>query len=348
MPGCHGATVDVEADALTGVTVAATHRRRGLLSRMIAQSLQYAKDAGDPFSVLIAAEWPIYGRYGYAPAAWAAHYTYSPRQPRRGRHTADGGRRAPGRTCRTRCRLRPLSSTGLGAFGPGRSTAATAGGTGGWRNRRSNRCPARRRTGSSTRAPARWTACSPGNPAATSTWTARSARSASTSSSLRTTRRTATCGRTCRAWTWSARSNCAAPPVDEPVRWLLAEAARCARPTAATSLWLRLLDVPAALSARGYACAGDVVLEVVDDDPAGTPPAVTGWPPTSTARHARRPPIRPTWSCRSARSRPLYLGGTSLRSVASPAASRSGRRARCARIDAMFATALLPWNATGF
>src|SRR5438046_317654 len=39
VPGPDGTTVDVEADALTGVTVAATHRRRGLLSRMIGQSL---------------------------------------------------------------------------------------------------------------------------------------------------------------------------------------------------------------------------------------------------------------------------------------------------------------------
>src|SRR5579875_2852712 len=47
VPGRDGGTVDLEADALTGVTVAATHRRRGLLRRMIGQSLQQAKDAGE-------------------------------------------------------------------------------------------------------------------------------------------------------------------------------------------------------------------------------------------------------------------------------------------------------------
>ena len=34
-------------------------------------------------------------------------------------------------------------------------------------------------------------------------------------------------------------------------------------------VWVRLLDVPAALSARSYASAGRIVLEVIDDDLGG-------------------------------------------------------------------------------
>src|SRR4051812_15547281 len=81
VPGPDGTTRDLTVDALTGVTVAATHRRRGFLSKMLGTSLQTAKDRGDPLSILVAAEWPIYGRFGYAPAVNGAGYAYHPRRP---------------------------------------------------------------------------------------------------------------------------------------------------------------------------------------------------------------------------------------------------------------------------
>ena len=64
------------ADAVTSVTVAATHRRRGLMSAMIGDSLRAARERGDAVSVLIAAEWPIYGRFGFAPAAFGADWAF--------------------------------------------------------------------------------------------------------------------------------------------------------------------------------------------------------------------------------------------------------------------------------
>ncbi|MFG2135246.1 GNAT family N-acetyltransferase [Streptomyces sp. NPDC048650] len=64
-----GATVP--SDAVSAVTVAPTHRRRGLLSRIMAKDLRAAKERGDAVSSLIAAEYPIYGRFGYGPATWA-------------------------------------------------------------------------------------------------------------------------------------------------------------------------------------------------------------------------------------------------------------------------------------
>ena len=57
------------AALLTGVTVDGTHRRRGLLSQMITRDLADASARGDAFSYLVAAEYPIYGRFGYGPAA---------------------------------------------------------------------------------------------------------------------------------------------------------------------------------------------------------------------------------------------------------------------------------------
>jgi predicted acetyltransferase len=63
------------ADAVTSVATMPTHRRRGALTSMMAASLEAAVGRGDPISILIAARWPIYGRYGYGPAAELAEYT---------------------------------------------------------------------------------------------------------------------------------------------------------------------------------------------------------------------------------------------------------------------------------
>ncbi|RKT05974.1 putative acetyltransferase [Streptomyces sp. 3211.6] len=58
----------VPSSAVTNVSVTATHRRQGLLTRLMAAELTAAKERGDVVSTLIAAEYPIYGRYGYGPA----------------------------------------------------------------------------------------------------------------------------------------------------------------------------------------------------------------------------------------------------------------------------------------
>ncbi|MCT7351663.1 GNAT family N-acetyltransferase [Streptomyces sp. 15-116A] len=65
----------VPADAISNVTVTATHRRRGLLSRMMERDLAAAKERGDVVATLIAAEYPIYGRYGFGPATSVTEWT---------------------------------------------------------------------------------------------------------------------------------------------------------------------------------------------------------------------------------------------------------------------------------
>ncbi|MFK0209626.1 GNAT family N-acetyltransferase [Streptomyces sp. NPDC090298] len=84
------------ADAITQVTVAPTHRRRGLLSRMMSADLAAAKERGDAIATLIAAEYPIYGRFGFGPASWAAEWSVDVRRagldPRRSGRPEDGGR----------------------------------------------------------------------------------------------------------------------------------------------------------------------------------------------------------------------------------------------------------------
>ena len=59
---------------LTTVTVTATHRRLGLMSKMLRADMESSVERGEPLATLIAAEWPIYGRFGFAPAV--DHATY--------------------------------------------------------------------------------------------------------------------------------------------------------------------------------------------------------------------------------------------------------------------------------
>ncbi|MFE9255717.1 GNAT family N-acetyltransferase [Streptomyces sp. NPDC006879] len=64
----------VPASAVSQVTVAPTHRRRGLLTRMMATELVAAKERGEVLATLVAAEYPIYGRYGFGPAAHVSEW----------------------------------------------------------------------------------------------------------------------------------------------------------------------------------------------------------------------------------------------------------------------------------
>jgi len=64
----------VAADAVSGVTVLPTHRRRGLLTRMITADLADADGRGLAVAILIAAEAPIYGRFGFGAATETGHW----------------------------------------------------------------------------------------------------------------------------------------------------------------------------------------------------------------------------------------------------------------------------------
>jgi predicted acetyltransferase len=72
----------VPVDAVSAVSVRPTHRRQGILTRMITEDLRRSVDRGEVASILIAAEWPIYGRFGYGPASWQAKWTLRSRAAR--------------------------------------------------------------------------------------------------------------------------------------------------------------------------------------------------------------------------------------------------------------------------
>lgn len=58
--------------AVSAVTVLPTHRRQGILNRMMAEMLDDARRRGEPLAGLTASESAIYGRYGYGTATYAA------------------------------------------------------------------------------------------------------------------------------------------------------------------------------------------------------------------------------------------------------------------------------------
>jgi predicted acetyltransferase len=59
----------LETQMVTAVTVRTSHRRRGLLRRMMTGDLQAAKDDGIAVAALTASEGSIYGRFGYGVAS---------------------------------------------------------------------------------------------------------------------------------------------------------------------------------------------------------------------------------------------------------------------------------------
>jgi predicted acetyltransferase len=72
----------IPLDGISAVTVAATHRRQGLARRLMAAELSRAKERGDAVSALIAAEYPIYGRFGFGPATETAQWLVDARDLR--------------------------------------------------------------------------------------------------------------------------------------------------------------------------------------------------------------------------------------------------------------------------
>ncbi|MEW2294977.1 GNAT family N-acetyltransferase [Streptomyces sp. NPDC006743] len=65
----------VPAAGVTAVGVLPSHRRQGVLTAMMRHQLDELRARGEFLSVLLASEAPIYGRYGYGPATYTARLT---------------------------------------------------------------------------------------------------------------------------------------------------------------------------------------------------------------------------------------------------------------------------------
>ncbi|MFG2780358.1 GNAT family N-acetyltransferase [Streptomyces prunicolor] len=65
----------VPAPGVTAVGVLPSHRRQGVLSAMMRHQLTELRTRGEFLSVLLASEAPIYGRFGYGPATYTGRLT---------------------------------------------------------------------------------------------------------------------------------------------------------------------------------------------------------------------------------------------------------------------------------
>ncbi len=144
--------------------------------------------------------------------------------------------------------------------------------------------------------------------------------------------------------TWKVSAH--GQPVDDPLPWLLADPRRLSRKVH-DGLWIRLVDVPAALAARTYGAPGSLVIEVTDP-----------FCPWNEGRYALEAgpggaacspsPESPHLALSAGDLASAYLGTVPFTSLA-----RAGRveelvEGSLSRADAMFAADLDPWCAFHF
>lgn len=344
VPGCGIATHDLEVDAVTGVSVAATHRRRGAMTTMLSQSLQAAKDRGDAVSILIAAEWPIYGRFGYAPAVTGAGYVYHPRRPSAGLPAPPAGS------------VRQVEPAELGPAARAIFDAA--------RRRRAGQVDRRdpwwdRQLGQDGyetigKRPTWILHEGPDGPDGLLAW--KVARDFDLSGELGAVEvdQFVAANDTAYRDLWGYLGGIDVVnevrlddrPVEEPIRWVLPDGRALQLRNTFDYLWVRLLDVPVALAARDYAAPGRVVLDVVDDTAHGFGAGRvllevddSGAQCESTSAPADlRVHQRALAAC--------YLGGYRLRALLDGVEELSA--GALARADLMFSVPQPPWNQTGF
>jgi predicted acetyltransferase len=347
VPGRGGATEVLAVDGITSVTVAATHRRRGLLRAMIEDALLQARERGDALSILIPAEYPIYGRYGYAPATVACKYTLYPRRR---------GGQVPGEPGR----VRQVERDEFLALAPGVF----------------DRCR-RRRAGQVDRDGPWWPRSFGGDgwpeprkpllhnwlvregddgPDGLLGWLAiRQGASHQRYATVDTFGPYAATDAAERdLWAYLSGLDLVDEitldqrPPDEPARWLLPDARALVLTEREDFLSLKLLDVPAALAARGYCAPGELVLEVTDDSAVSAAGRYRLSVAQDGAASCEPTTAAPDLTLPQTVLASAYLGGNSVaqQEIAGGLTEHTPGAAR--RADAMFVTPLAPWNATSF
>ena len=136
-------------------------------------------------------------------------------------------------------------------------------------------------------------------------------------------------------------------PVDDPLQYLVSDIRRCGL-RLRDSLYLRLVEVGAALAARTYRAPVDVVLEVED---AFCPWNEGRWRLTGDSGGASCERDRRSARSGAVRQRELgaaYLGGVSLTALARAGRVREVRPGALAAASAAFASDVAPWLPHGF
>jgi predicted acetyltransferase len=136
---------------------------------------------------------------------------------------------------------------------------------------------------------------------------------------------------------WTARVTADKLPVDHPLLLLLAEARRM-RLRIGDSLWVRLTDVGAALSARGYASEGEVVFDVRDSF---CPWNAGRW--RLAPEHAERTDAPAEIALDVTALGSAYLGGFTFRKLAEAFRAEELAPGAIERADAIFRNDRAPW-----
>jgi predicted acetyltransferase len=258
-----GATT-VRMAGVTAVGVRSTHRRRGVLTAMMRKQLEDVRDRGEPIAGLYASESVIYGRFGYGLASSQIGLEIE---------TAHSAFRAP----LPSGRVDFLDADAAAKVLPDvhdrarRQTAGDIGRQAAWwdlffKDKEKDRRGASARfyvvheseAGQpdgywAYRVKGDWPHGLPGATLVIDDWAV-----TSDAAYANLWRQLLDVDLVAKVSSWKR-------PVDEPLRFLLADARRM-RVTAMTEeLWLRPIDVPACLTARSYRSDGRIVLEVVDD-----------------------------------------------------------------------------------
>jgi predicted acetyltransferase len=137
-------------------------------------------------------------------------------------------------------------------------------------------------------------------------------------------------------------------PEHEPLQWALADGRQLEVTSRSDHLWVRLVDVPAALAGRRYAADGSVVLEVSDPFCPWNEGhwLLEGGPDGATCRRAT-PRDGPRVSLDAAVLSSLFLGGPSVAHLATAGRIR-GDHSSLHRAGQLFGAGLNPWSSTDF
>jgi predicted acetyltransferase len=134
--------------------------------------------------------------------------------------------------------------------------------------------------------------------------------------------------------------------VDESLPWLLADARAMVQTSRFDNIWLRILDVEAALTARRYLTTDALVIEVRDagGHAAGRYLLEAGPDAANCTRTTNAADIELDVTTLGA----AYLSGTSLQTMATAGLVVEHRGGAVARADAMFRWTAVPWCNTWF
>lgn len=333
--------------AISNVTVAPTHRRRGVARGLLEGELRTAADAGVPIAGLTVTEATIYGRFGFAPAAFATDWTIE---------TARAGWRGPRPDGRIDFIDRERLSAELPALHE-RVRRTQPGEINGWPGlwRKMSGTSAGQENARKIRA-VRYADAS-GHTRGIAVYRLSDEGSDFTKHELTLNFLLAeTADAYAALWRFVLEHdlvNIVQAPLrsmDEPVRWMIADQ-RAATVTVSEHHWLRVLDVPRALGARRYAAPGEFTLRVID--PLGFAEGTwmlrisadgecsveaSGAEPSSAEATASHPQI----SLGAAELGSLLLGG--VRATTLHAAGRiEGDADAVAALDRSFAAIETPW-----